>query len=369
MRFSTLIIKNLLRRRLRSSFTVIGISIGIATIVALGAVVIGMTSGLEGVLKAGQADFSVVQRGVSDMSLSRVDENRAYEIEALDGVNKASGILWTFFSVEDNPYFLIWGLEKDDLTTAGLNIVSGSPFSQEYDVIIGEAASKELDKAVGDKLLLREKEFNITGIFETSSVYQSKGAATSLKKLQEMEKQEGYVTLIYVELNNDADIESISQRIEEEFPDLITIKSASELGKVDKGLELMDAASSAISLLAIIIGGIGVTNTMIMSIFERTREIGVLRAIGWRRKRILSLILGESMLLCLFSIPIGSLLGIFGVHLLSLYPAIGGILEPMFTLEVFVRAFLVASAVGIIGGLYPAYRASKLSPAEAMRYE
>jgi putative ABC transport system permease protein len=369
MRFSAIIIRNLLRRRLRSSFTVLGISIGIATIVALGAIVSGMTSGLEGVLKAGQADFSAVQRGVSDLSLSRVDENRANEIEALEGVNKASGILWTFFSVENNPYFLIWGLEKDDLATAGLNIVNGSSFSQEYEIIIGEAASKELDKAVGDILLLREKEFNITGVFETSSVFQSKGAATSLKKLQEMEKQEGYVTLIYVKLDDNADIESISQRIEEEFPDLITIKSASELGNVDKGLELMDAASSAVSLLAIVIGGIGVTNTMIMSIFERTREIGVLRAIGWRRKRILSLILGESMLLCLFSVPIGSLMGIFGVQLLSLYPVISGILEPIFTLEVFARAFLVAFAVGLIGGFYPAYRASKLSPSEAMRYE
>lgn len=210
MRFPSLIVKNLLRRRLRGSFTVLGISIGVATIVALGAIVIGMTSGLEGVLRAGKADFSVVQRGVPDLSLSRVDEGRVNEIEALDGVNEASGSLWTFFSVEDNPYFLMWGVEKDDLAIAGLSIVSGLPFSQEYDVIIGEAASRELDKMVGDKLLLREKEFNITGVFETSSVFQSKGAATSLRKLQEMEKQEAYVTLIYVVLEDNADMESIS---------------------------------------------------------------------------------------------------------------------------------------------------------------
>jgi len=369
MRFSTLIIKNLLRRRLRSSFTVFGISIGIATIVALGAIVSGMTSGMEGVLKAGQADFSVVQRGISDLSLSRVDQKRIGEIEALEGVNKASGVLWTFFTLESNPYFLIWGLEKDDFATAGLNIVDGASFSQEYEIIIGDTAAKELNKEVGDKLLLREKEFNVTGIYEATGVLQSKGAAVSLETLQEMEKQEGYVTLIYVELGDHADIEHISQNVEDEFPDLITIKSASELGNVDKGLELMDAASLAVSILAIVIGGIGVTNTMIMSIFERTREIGVLRAVGWGRKRILTLILCESMLLCLLSVPIGSLIGFIGAQLLSLHPVVGGILEPIFTVETFARAFLVAFAVGLVGGLYPAHRASRLSPAEAMTYE
>jgi putative ABC transport system permease protein len=260
-------------------------------------------------------------------------------------------------------------LEKDDLATAGLKMANGSSYSQEYETIIGEAASKELDKGVGDKLLLRETEFRITGIFETSSVFQSKGAAISLEKLQEMEKQEGYVTLIYVKLRDDADVESVSQSIEEQFPDLITIKSASEIGNVDKGLEIMDAASSAVSLLAILIGGIGVTNTMIMSIYERTREIGVLRALGWKRRRILSLVLGESMMLCLLSFPIGSSVGVLGAQLLSLHPIVGGILEPIFAPNTFVRALTVAFAVGLVGGLYPAYRASELSPAEAMRYE
>jgi len=134
-------------------------------------------------------------------------------------------------------------------------------------------------------------------------------------------------------------------------------------------LEIMDAASLAVSFLAILIGGVGVTNTMMMSIYERTREIGVLRAVGWRRKRILSMILGESILLCVFSVLIGSLFGVVGVKLLTIQPLIRGIIEPMYTMDTFGRAFVVAFAVGLIGGLYPAYRASKLSPSEALRYE
>ena len=131
----------------------------------------------------------------------------------------------------------------------------------------------------------------------------------------------------------------------------------------------MSAASLAVSVLAILIGGIGVTNTMMMSIFERTREIGVLRAVGWKKRRVITMILGESITLCIFSVLIGSLLGIIGARLLMLEPTIGAILEPMFTLETFIRAFLVAFTVGLVGGFYPAYRASKLLPSEALRYE
>jgi len=369
MRFMTLIIKNLLRRKARSSFTILGISIGIATIVALGAIMSGMTSGMEGTLKAGKADFSVVQKGVSDLSFSKISENRTGEIETLKDVRKATGVLLGYFSVGNNPFFLVWGVEEEDLTTVGIDIVNGSSFSQEDELIIGEAASKELNKKVGDKLILSDKEFNITGVFETGVFLQDKGVALSLKKLQEIQKQEGYVMMIYVELEEGANIAEVCQQIEEKYPDLITIKSASELGKVDKGLELMDAATWAVSFLAIIIGGIGVTNTMMMSVLERTREIGVLRAIGWKRRRILSIILGESILLCLFGILFGALGGMLGANLLTLHPALGGLLEPIYTWEVFLRALITALLVGLVGGLYPTYRATKLSPIEALKYE
>lgn len=81
------------------------------------------------------------------------------------------------------------------------------------------------------------------------------------------------------------------------------------------------------------------------------------------------MILGESVFLCVFSIFLGTLFGIIGVQLLMLYPTVGSFLQPIYTVDTFLRAFAVALAVGILGGVYPAYRASKLSPSEALRYE
>jgi putative ABC transport system permease protein len=126
---------------------------------------------------------------------------------------------------------------------------------------------------------------------------------------------------------------------------------------------------SAISVLAILVGGIGVLNTMLMAVFERTREIGVLRALGWRRRRILSLILREALLLGL----LGGITGI-GAALLMIFlfqqaPMVGGILDPVWEWDVFARAIFVALMLGLFGGLYPAYRATQLQPVEALRYE
>ena len=117
--------------------------------------------------------------------------------------------------------------------------------------------------------------------------------------------------------------------------------------------------------LAIVVGGLGIINTMLMSVFERTREIGVLKAVGWSNKKILTMIVGESLVITIVSAIIGSIIGFAACTLLG--PQMG--ISPLFTPKIFIQAFGIAIIVGIIGGLYPAIKAVKLPPTEALRYE
>jgi putative ABC transport system permease protein len=124
-----------------------------------------------------------------------------------------------------------------------------------------------------------------------------------------------------------------------------------------------------IGLLAMLVGGIVVANTMMMSIYERTREIGTLRALGWRKGRILSQIVEESLLLCLIAGFLGSFLGILLMQLISSIPGFGGMLAADWSTGIFINAIILTLIVGLIAGAYPAWRASRLQPVEALRYE
>ncbi len=251
-----------------------------------------------------------------------------------------------------------------------ITLIKGQGFTEgQNEIILGRPASQKLNKTVGDTLEISNEEFKITGIYETGDFQEDNGAFMSLDKLQELEKKEDKVTMIFVKINKDANLEAVTDQIDKTYDkELMTIKSLEDFGKVNSGLATIDTASWAISLLAIVIGGIGVVNTMIMSVYERTREIGVLKAVGWKNKRILYMILGESIVITMVAAVVGIVMGLLAVQIL-LALGMGGFISPVYTANTFLKAIGIALFVGVIGGLYPAYRASRLPPTEALRYE
>jgi putative ABC transport system permease protein len=106
-----------------------------------------------------------------------------------------------------------------------------------------------------------------------------------------------------------------------------------------------------------------------MSVFERTRQIGILRAVGWSGARILRMVIGESVFLCLIAVLLGCGLGIAAASAVVQLPAIGHLLEPAYTPTVYIQAMVVGVAVALVGAANPAFRAVRLSPMEALRYE
>jgi putative ABC transport system permease protein len=174
--------------------------------------------------------------------------------------------------------------------------------------------------------------------------------------------------MVAVKLKDPSQTEALVEKINQQFPHIHAALTSDFVNQMPD-MQNSESMVSSISVLAILVGGIGVLNTMLMSVFERTREIGVLRALGWRQRRILGLILREATLLGIMGGLMGIVLALLLVMFLQRSPMIGGMLSPIWDVQIFVRAILIALLLGIIGGIYPAYRATRLQPIEALRYE
>jgi putative ABC transport system permease protein len=162
--------------------------------------------------------------------------------------------------------------------------------------------------------------------------------------------------------------QAMVEKINQQFPDVY----AALVGQFADQLPDMQNSNSmmaGISFLAIAVGGLGVLNTMLMAVFERTREIGVLRALGWRRRGILEMILREALILGILGGIAGILFALGLTGLLQQDEMIGSFVTPVWTGAIFARAILVSLSLGLLGGLYPALRATRLLPVEALRYE
>ncbi|HOI39738.1 MAG TPA: ABC transporter permease [Methanobacterium sp.] len=370
MSFTKLIAKNPFRNKARLALAVIGIAIGIATIVALGMVTEGLKASVEEQLMTGGADFVVMKNTTSESASGSysIKDKRIDEISKINGVKQAAGVYTSSRMVDGNQLGFA-GIKSKDLNMLGARMIQGNAYADDKnELILGKLAAEKLKKKVGDTVTFNGNQYVVTGIFEVGNKELDSIGALSLEKLQSMDENEGKVDMIYVKINKGADLKTVSKSVEKAYPgELTTIASLEDFQKADDSLQMVETASMAISLLAIIIGGIGIINTMIMSVFERTREIGVFRAVGWKSRRILAMILGESVVLTLLAGMVGIVLGVVGIEvIINLFETP---LDLVFTPALALRALGIAVIVGLIGGLYPAIRASRLPPTEALRYE
>jgi putative ABC transport system permease protein len=381
MSFLSLMVKNPFRNRTRAALAIVGIAIGIATIVVLGMVTGGLQTATTSTLKAGAAEITVTPVGSSGFGSAggTLNESLANDLLNISGVSNTAGVIGlnanvTGVSNASSSGFgeglLINGIDSDKLSLEGIDSINGSFYSNgsSNELILGTTAASNLNKTVGSTINLFGTNFTVTGIYQTGNFITDSGGFMALNTLQNLTSNDGKVSDIAVKVADNANVTTVSQSIKNAYPNQLTATTAADqANRINQGLGFINTASFAISLLAIVIGGIGIINVMIMSVFERTREIGVLKAVGWRSSRILTMILGESIILTLTAEVVGIVVGVIGVNVLLAVTGAG--FKPELTVGILLRAIGIAFLVGIIGGLYPAYRASRLPPTEALRYE
>ena len=369
-----MVLKSLFRRKTRTFLTMVGVAIGVVAIVALGALSGGLADAYGALSNGSQADLLVAQADAVDIVFSAVDQEMGAKIAGLSGVEQVTGMVYTMAATEGMPYFIVFGYDTDGFAIEHFKIVEGEGLTKQTSrrggkpLILGKTAADDLDKEVGDTIRLYDITYRVVGVYETGTPIEDGSAVVTIEDAQALSKRPRQVNAFLVKLRARDDAERVRQRIEQRFDDL-TATLSSDFADDQQTLAYIDGFTWAVSFLAVLIGGIGVMNTLLMSIFERTREFGTLRAIGWRPVRILRLVLYEALALCGLGGVLGAGLGVAVVWAMKQLPLASSLLTGSFPVELFAQGIGVALALGLVGGVYPAWRASRLPPAEAMRAE
>ena len=362
--------RNLWRRRNRTLLAAAGIGIGVGTLVMLGGLTTGLIGQMNNMAGTGSpGNITVMQRDVPDLSLSSVDESVTRRIQGMPQVESVSPMVLGFVITPELPLFFIFGLDPNSAAMDHYKLTEGRRVQRPSEIIIGSGAADSYDLEVGDTLTLYNNRYRVVGIFETGVAWEEGGGILALRESQRILNRPRNVSFLFVDVENPAMALPVQDAINRRFPK-VRASISSEFAQNTDDIASMQGIAAAIGMLALIVGGIVVANTMLMSIYERTREIGTLRALGWPGKRILSQIVQESLLLCLLSALLGSAGAVILLTGLSSIPFAGGaMLRPAWEPGTFVISVSLAIVLGLIGGFYPAWRASKLQPVEALRYE
>lgn len=362
-------LQNLWQRVTRTLLTLSVIGLTVGSIVALDAMIRSLAEDMTQIFGSTRAEIMIRQAGVGDTGFSFIDERIGEKIAAMPEVQSVSGILFTAVMLPENQGFLVlWGFEPNDFAIQRYRVVEGKPLTTNHQILLGRMMAEALHKKVGDTLDVSGTRFRVVGIYESTVAWEEMGGVVTLRDVQSYIGRPRKVSMFAVKVRNPSEAPAIVEQINTQFPEVYAALTG-EFVEQMPDFQSTDVLINGISLLAILVGGIGVLNTMLMSVFERTREIGVLRALGWSQRRILSMVLNEALLLGLLGGLAGIVAAFVLVYLTQQVPMLGGFFSATWKWVVFARAILVAILLGLIGGLYPAYRATRLQPVEALRYE
>jgi putative ABC transport system permease protein len=365
-----MICRNLYRQPLRTSLTVLGVAIGVISMVAITAVVRGMWAASQKSVHAGGTDLLVFQSGVAWDVFSVLDEAKTRtELLNTPGVESVAAALTHMSPVEGKPFFIVFGIHCSEFSSSQDRLVEGRLIQSENEAILGRMAQSALKKKVGDHVTVSGKRFNIVGVFESDVVFYSGAILIDLPALQKITKRDGQVSAFQVKVKPGVKPQEVGWKIEKTDSRLVAIGGATQFNKVGPGLDIFDAVELAVAALTTIIGGLIVLNTMWMSVHERTREIGVLRALGWSKRGIVAMILAESAGVGMLAAMVGMPLGFLLANMTTRWAVTQRFMAPVFDVKPVIGSLAVGLALSMIGGVGPAWRAARISPVEALRYE
>jgi len=368
-------LRNIARKKTRSLLTALGAAVGIMILTSLTSVSEGLKSQLEDTIAGYKIDLTVQTEGASSPFGSKVPYADYEALSGIEGVESVSALVIGPIKTSWNSYFVIMGIDPIDAFAGRLSIREGRMLEAgKHEIMLGQIAAKAtgaLEYRVGDPLSLSEQEeYVVTGTYASDSKMLDNAAVLDIKDAQRILDREGYVSLAFVRLEPGASALETAARIETRFPGLSVTESGDFVGQISL-VQVVDAAAWAIAIIALVGSCIVVMNTLIMAVSERTKEIGILMAIGWSRSRIMRTIVWESLIICFVGGLVGNALGLallWGLQYahsagLWLWTSVSGIPQTVLV------SMAISLVLGLLSSLYPALLSTRLMPAEALRHE
>ncbi len=369
MIFLKLIVTNLRRHRIRSFISVAGIAFSVAAMLTVVTILQGAIGMFSNILSS-DSQIIVFERNVSDLFFSNVPPSVSAQVAQWPMVQHADPVLFGIVSSADHPIITCFGVTAEDARIRKATWLAGDrgSFAQHPDdVVLGARAAEFLNAGVGSDVPIGHGVFHVIGILKTANGFEDGGVFMPIVAAQSFFHKDGS-SVITVKLRSKDDTAAFKQMVREHYPSLIALEDA-EFSRSYSQFKILKATAWAVGGCGLLLGGLGVANTMIMSVFTRIREIAILRVNGFSNTQIAAMIFGESSIVSVFGAFVGLGIGIGILFALKHVPALDGYvdatLRPLILLIVVVLAFLT----GVAGALYPALYAMRIRAVEALRFE
>ncbi|MBN3037188.1 MAG: ABC transporter permease [Candidatus Diapherotrites archaeon] len=371
--------RNLWQKKTRSGLAVSGLIIGVVAIILL----VSMTAGLKAYVEdiASQMNgIMIMEKDSVDQTLSYLDEDYGREMERVEGVRAAIPEIWGIVSeIEgESPkpeatyygFAYLLGIDpaKEMLREGGffgVDVAKGRGITtvDKKAAIIGQVIADAYKKSLGSTIEVEGEKLKVVGILGESDLMGSAIITTMDVVRDASDFPAGKVSDFMVMVRPGQDENQVAKHIEFQIEDVDAYTASETLDEFSEMTATIDLFFYVVSVIAILIGGVGIINTMLMSVMERMKEFGVLRSMGWTSDDVLRLVITESVLLGVSGGIIGCVGGlslISAINLVMPFPLVA-------SNELLIAALIFSLILGVFGGTYPAWKASKLDPIQAMR--
>jgi putative ABC transport system permease protein len=390
--------RNLSRRKLRVGLTVAGIAVGVALILVLLSLVAGIDAQVRTSIRAlGGADIIVYNATITNPreafllgSSAVLNESTVETVAKLPNVHAVSPQL-TEVVVVNETLAPVWGIDVRTFneTAGGLNIIDGKMIGENDNnsAVLGKNLFDLFNMSIGQSILIRTRPphhnnnatLTVVGVYETGVFLTDRGLYIPITVAQNLTDSFGFVTSILVKADSPDNVEAVSSEIASLFPGMRVLTLSNVVAQASQLLNTLTMFFGTLGIVALVAGSFGVVNTMIISIMERTREIGTLKAIGAKNSTVLKIFILEALLLGCLGGGIGIIVGgassylisEFSVRILPAVPVgqrITANVSPMLTPSNIVLSFVLGLVTGVLAGIYPAWRAARMKPVEALRH-